>query len=302
MFIDCFYFVRSFLVILLGSSYRNVSPPRTNMKTILALFFYTAIFTGIGFAHCNEAFHLNEKKLSELIIKASNGNAKAAYRIWQFHSFSSRSSKDATLWLERTATLGHSEAQRWLAYLIMKQGHDYRNFGTTAEEAVFKLLTKAMKKSGVAVNELGEAYLDGYFNEKDRHVKARQAFSIGVSHHNTSSWVNLAKMLHLGEGGKVNNEEAFYLISLATNCTHPESMGGKKIWELRYKIESQLSLNQIQQIWKKIDVYINKMRKRQGGVIYPPPLLGTSIPEKEWLKYREATDLFELNHRHGLNN
>lgn len=269
------------------------------MKAIAILLVCTWM-TQVAHGHCGKANHISSKEQKALIAEADAGDADAAYQIWNYHSFSTRDEKQAAKWLDRAAELGHTEAQRWLAHMIVEHRSSHDTFGKTPEAAVLKLLTDASKSDGFAAHNLGERYYEGYFGEADKHVKAREAFQLAASHHSAWCWKHLAKMLHAGEGGKANQIEAYYYICLDTQCTHPESVGGEELWVLRCKIEESLSLAQAKRVWKRVDSYISKERKRSGGRIYPPPLLGTGIPEKKWKEYLKVTDDFEARHRKQL--
>ena len=246
-----------------------------------------------------KASDLSERDQKELTAQANGGDAAAAYRMYIYHSMSSRNQSEATKWLDRAAELGHTEAQRSLAQRIAKYGWPHQAFGKTPQEAVLKLLTDASKTNGSAACDLGELYYEGFFGQADMHAKAREAFQLAASLH-CRCWDRLAMMLHKGEGGDADQIEAYYYICLDTQCTHPESVGGKELWVLRREIEEDLTLAQAKEVWKRVDEYITKERKRSGGRIYPPPLLGTGIPEKQWNEYLKTTDEFEARHRHQL--
>ena len=248
----------------------------------------------------DKADQVADQEQKNLAAKADAGDADAAYRMFTYHSMSTRDEKLAAKWLDRAAELGHPEAQRWLAYMIAENGSPHRTFGKTPQEAVLKLLTDASKTDGYAASNLGERYQEGYFGHADKDAKARAAYIHAAALHCAWSWDKLAAMLHHGEGGAADQLEAYYYICLDTQCTHPESVGGQQLWELRRKIEAKLSLEQAKEVWRRVDGYISRERKRSGGRIYPPPLLGTAIPEKEWNEWLKITDEFEAGHRKQL--
>ena len=251
-------------------------------------------------AHCNKAYHLSLKERNILIKKANAGDGNAAYRMYNYHSMSSRNETESSKWLNRSAELGHAEAQRWLAYMIIEYKRGHKAFGTTPQAAVLSLLTEASKTNGTAANELGERYYQGFFGDGNKHEQARKSLLLAASHHHSSSWKLLAYMLHKGEGGKEDQAKAYYYICLSTQCTHPASFGGKKLWKLRLTIEEKLTLVQKVEVWKNVDAYIAKERKRSDGRIYPPPLLGSAIPLKKWNESLKATNEFEDIHRKRL--
>jgi TPR repeat protein len=256
--------------------------------------------TGYVSANCGQAFHLSDKEIQALVAKASDGDANAAYRMWNFHSMSSQNEQEADKWLRTAARLGHPEAQRWLAYEIKDCGEPPRTFGKTPRAAVESLLQSASRTSGTAADDLGEAFRDGYLKSHDRLAKARQAFFLAAAQHNTSSWQSLAEMLYNGEGGPADPVRAYYFIVLSSQCIHPDSITGKLLWELRYKIEKQLTTEQMISVWNEADAYLKNERKYRGGHLYPPALAGTGIPEKEWQKRLIETNKKEAEHRQHL--
>ena len=252
------------------------------------------------YGHCGAGTSLTKKEIEALEKKASDGDAKAARHLWNLYSYSIRDEATADKWLRKAAELKEPEAQRWLAHMIVEYGKSPKPFGETPEEAVLKLLSESSKTNGTAARELGQRYYEGYFGKENKNVKAREAFRLSVSHHNSWSWKLLAGMLHRGEGGEANQTEAYYYICLATQCTHPESVGGEELWELRRKVEERITLSEAKETWKRVDKYIAEERKRSDGRIYPPPLLGTGIPEKQWNEWLKTTDEFEARHRRNL--
>ena len=256
--------------------------------------------TGYVSANCGEAFHLSDKEIRELTAKASDGDANAAYQMWNFHSMSSQNEQEADKWLRTAARLGHPEAQRWLAYEIKDCGKAPGIFGNTPRAAVESLLQSASQTSGTAANDLGEAYREGYLKSHNRLAKARRSFFLAATHHNTSSWETLAAMLFNGEGGTSDPLQAYYFIVLSTQCVHPDSITGKKLWELRNRIEKQLNIDQMVAVWGKADAYLKVERKYNSGHLYPPALLGTGIQKKEWEKRLTETDKKESAHRQYL--
>lgn len=252
------------------------------------------------YGHCGAGSSLTEKELKALEQKAMAGDAQAARHLWNLHTYATRDETAADKWLRKAAELKEPEAQRWLAHMIVEYGKSPKPFGKTPQEAVLKLLSESSKTNGTAARKLGQHYYEGYFGKENKNVKAREAFRLSVSHHNSWSWKLLAGMLHRGEGGDASQPEAYYYICLATQCTHPESVGGEELWELRRKIEAKVTLVQAKRIWKRVDKYIGEERKRSDGRIYPPPLLGTGIPEKKWNEWLKTTDEFETRHRKHL--
>lgn len=188
------------------------SPQRMKITAIVLLLF---IASHSAWAHCGEAFHISDQEQKSLIAKANTGDADAAYRMYTFHSMSSRNEKMATQWLERAAVLDHKEAQRWLAYMIAENGSPHQTFGKTPQEAVLKLLTDASKTNGQAASDLGNRYQEGYFGEADKDTKARAAYILAASLHCSSNWGSLAAMFHNGEGGDADQVESYYYICLA---------------------------------------------------------------------------------------
>jgi hypothetical protein len=256
--------------------------------------------TGHVSANCGQAFHLSDKEIQALVAKASDGDATAAYRIWNFHSLSSRNEQEADKWLRTSARLGHPEAQRWLAYEIKDCGAPPGIFGKTPRAAVESLLQSASRTSGTAADDLGEAYREGYLRPHERLAKARRAFFLAAAHHNTNSRESLAEMLFNGEGGSADPSQAYYFIVLSTQCVHPDSITGKKLWELRNRIERKLDIEQMEAAWDKADAYLQIERKYDKGRLHPPALLGTGIPKNEWEKRLKETDNKEAAHRHSL--
>ena len=236
------------------------------------------------------------KERKALVEKAATGDAYAAWSIWNHHAFFSRKKKQEAKWLDRAAQLGHPQAQRWLAYEIIERGRPYQLFGKTPKDASFKLLTAASKTDGVAAYDLGKRHYEGYFGAVDRHMKALEAFQLGASLHNAQCWKPLAEILHIGVGGEPDQSDAYYYICLATQCR----FGDEEHWDLRRKIEAELSLAQAQTIWERVDSYISKERKRSGGRINPPPFGGTGILENKWNERLKATDAYEAQHRNKL--
>lgn len=269
------------------------------MKAIVVAF--SCFLLGHGpHVHGEKAYTLPPEEEKALVAKADAGDPDAACQMWEYHLLCSGDEDQAAKWLDRAAELGHAEAQRWLAYKIVEYKSPHQTFGKTPQEAVLKLLSEASKTNGTAAQELGERYYEGYFGMADKDVKARRAFELSISHHNSTSWEHLAGMLHRGEGGPADQPEAYYYICLATQCTHPESVGGRELWDLRRRIETKVSFEAVQKVWKRVDDYILKERKHSGGLIDPPPLLGLAIPEKQWNEYVKATDKFEASHREQL--
>ncbi|MBE2181383.1 MAG: sel1 repeat family protein [Chthoniobacterales bacterium] len=266
------------------------------LRVLIALL----IMTGYVSANCGQAFHLLDTEIKALVAKASDGDANAAYRMWNFHSMSSQNEQEADKWLRTAARLGHPEAQRWLAYEIKDCDKPPGTFGKTPRAAVESLLRSASRTSGTAADDLGEAYRDGYLKPRDRLAKARQAFFLAAEHHNASSWESLAEMLFNGEGGSADPLQAYYFIVLSTQCVHPDSITGKELWELRMRIEKKLNIEQMAAVWDKADAYLKIERKYDAGRIYPPALLGTGIPKKEWEKRLKETDKKESAHRRSL--
>jgi hypothetical protein len=246
------------------------------------------------------SYNLVDQEQEDLIAKADAGDPDAAYQMYTYHLLSSRNKKLETKWLNRAAELGHPKAQRWLAHMIADNGSPHKTFGKTPEEAVLKLLTDASKTYGLAASDLGKRYQKGYFDHADKEAKARAAYIHAAALHCALSWEALAPMLHNGEGGAANQIEAYYYICLGTQCTHPDSVRGQELWKLRHKIEAKLSLEQVEEVWRRVDAYISKERKRTEGRIYPPPLLGTGITEKQWNEWLKTTDEFEDRHRKEL--
>lgn len=272
----------------------------TRSLIILLCFIVLLYFIGHVCVNSRETFHLSDKEIKTLVAKAEAGDANAAYKIWTYHSMSSRNEIEADKWLRNAARLGHPEAQRWLAYEIKKGYKAPEDFGETACTAVESLLQAASNKSGTAADDLGEAYREGYLKPMNRLAKAREAFLLAAAHHNTNSWESLAEMFHKGEGGAPDQSEAYYYIVLSTQCIHADSITGKELWKLRKEIETQLTIDQMTAVWERVDAYIKAERKYQGGRLYPPALLGTGIPEKEWKKRLEETDKKESEHRKSL--
>lgn len=268
------------------------------LMVLNVIFFNGSWFTVV--VSTKSVFHLSEKEQKRLIAKADAGDAQAAHRMWGYHAMSSGNRKEEINWLDRAAQLGHTDAQRWLAHMIVTYDNPYQTFGETPRDAVFKLLTDASKTDGTAACDLGERYYEGYFGESDRYARARQAFRLAATLHSVSSWEHLAKMLYSGEGGEADQVEAYYYICLDTRCTHPKSVGGEKLWDLRRKIEEMLSLDQAREVWGRVDAYITKERMRSDGRIYPPPFLGTAIPESQWNEYLKTADEFEARHRKSM--
>ena len=256
--------------------------------------------TGSIYGHCGETFHLTPKETSALEQKVKNGDAAAASRLWTYHSMSSRNEKEAAKWLRTAAGLGHPEAARWLAYGIKEGRSSKEGFGLTPQLAVEELLQKASKMSGTAANDLGDNYREGYLKSRNRLEKARNAFLLAASLDNTSSWVSLAAMLHRGEGGPIDQAGAYYYIGLTTQCIHARSVTGKELWELRRKIETHLSTGQMEDVWLRVDAYIKVKRRYSGSTLYPPALMGTGVPEKQWKEWRKETDDTERQHRQLL--
>ena len=267
-----------------------------NPKALLVLGVSISLQIAV-YGHCGAGSDLTQEELKALEKKALAGDAKTAMHLWNLYTYSIRDEDTADKWLRKAAELKEPEAQRWLAHMIVKYGRSPEPFGKTPEEAVLKLLSESAQTNGPAARELGQHYYEGYFGTDRKNERAREAFRLSVSHHNSWGWELLAGMLHRGEGGDANQAVAYYYICLATQCTHPESVGGEELWVLRRKIERKLTLDQAKKVWSRVDAYISKERMRSGGRIYPPPLLGTGIPEDQWNEALRVTDQYEARHR-----
>ena len=94
--------------------------------------------------------------------------------------------------------------------------------------------------------------------------------------------------------------EAYYYICLECAWVHPGSGSGGENWEFRRKVEEALSMKQIDRVWKRVDLFVSKERKRENVKIWPPAFYGTGNPEDKWNKWRKDTDENESRHRKSL--
>lgn len=268
----------------------------TKIKLVMSI---ASMFAGLLFMHCATTRPITEIEPSSTPAEPKLNEREHAIQMWNSY-LCSPNVAESNRWCERAAKLGDPDAQRWLAHLIIVYKHPHKKFGASPQDAVLALLTPASKVDGVAAHDLGLAYYAGFLGAAHKDVNARQAFQLAVSHHHSSSWEELARMLHMGEGGAADQAEAYYLIGLATQCTHPDSGGGKELWKMRQDIEAQLTLPKMKAVWERVDAFIARERKYLETRIYPPPFLGTGIPEKEWNEYRKVTDKFEAQHRRQI--
>jgi hypothetical protein len=239
---------------------------------------------------------LSRKELPEVLARAQAGSAEDAYNLYWHYAISTKDRGAAARWLRASVNLNHPAAQKTIAGLIKEGRCSYEEYGSSRQVAVRNLLEKASLVDGDAAYDLGLAYAEGYFGKVDM-IAARVAFLKGASLNNSACWEKAASMLHQGVGGEIDNAEAYYWIGLACRWTYVHSTNGKELWKLRCQIESQLSLDQMKTVWKRLDLYIQKERKREGGRVYPPAFLGTAIPSDEWRKYCMETDGYEIEHR-----
>lgn len=240
----------------------------------------------------------SDEDISRMKELVEAGNADAAWDLMRYYG--NRDEAESDRWMRKAASLGQPEACRVLAYLIRDLGHDPLPFGSTPQEAVLKLLTSASKSSGTAAKDLGDAYYKGYLGATDKDKKAREAYLLAASLHNSSSWEDLAAMLHKGEGGKADQVEAYYFAGLAARCIHPESVVAEKLRLLRHEIEAALTIAEVKEVWNRVDLYIAKERMYVGGRIYQPAFGGNGVPEEKWNESMKATDDYERKLRSDL--
>lgn len=69
-------------------------------------------------------FHLTENDEEKLEQEVKSGDANAAFRLYEYHQFSSRSFSEADRFLEEAACLGHPIAQYNLVKRLMSTNRD----------------------------------------------------------------------------------------------------------------------------------------------------------------------------------
>lgn len=240
-------------------------------------------------------FALTDSQREQLERKASNGDASAAWRLYDYHAIERHQETAAEPWLLRAAELDHPQAQRSLAYRIKVLNQSPPQFGTNAPQAVKHLLERAARTEGSACNELASAHAEGYFGSPD-FTTARFYFERGATFHHRICWEKLSGYLRNGIGGPRDDAKAYYWISLEAHCVDPRSVSGKETWERREEIASHLSSTTLQQEWKRIDAYMADVAAAKIRVDSAPFLSGMIDPKLEAEGRRHAQER-ENEHR-----
>lgn len=66
-------------------------------------------------------FYLSPSDIQNMELKASNGDKDAAFKLYQYYSFSNLDDGKAYMWLEKSAWLGHEIAQYNFIKLLLDQ-------------------------------------------------------------------------------------------------------------------------------------------------------------------------------------
>jgi hypothetical protein len=264
------------------------------------------------FCICFECASIKLHGLSQRQVQTSGSPAKMfnqvldKYRIERFpNEKSSLDQKTSPLTpkkynpgLKRGAQLKFPEAERWLAHLIKEKQADHKGFGDSPQDAVEKLLKSAARTYATACRELADAYCEGYFGKVDE-VAARIYWEKGANLGDRMCWEELAQALHKGRGGPQDLVEAYYWISLEARCVDPESVGGEETWKVRNQLAAQLSLADLENLWKRIDVFMEMVHANKI-IVDSPPFGGTAVKAEAYEAAKKASDEWELRHRKKL--
>jgi hypothetical protein len=82
------------------------------------------------------SFSIGENELVSLKEAANNGDANAAFRLYQYFTFLASNEQEATVWLTVAAKLGHSVAQNNLAHMLFWKNNDLEKAEYWAKEAI----------------------------------------------------------------------------------------------------------------------------------------------------------------------
>ena len=233
--------------------------------------------------------------MSALEGKAGAGDAEAAWNLTGDYAFYKHDEEQEKKWLTIAANLKHPQAERWVAYLIKEGKRDYKDFGSSPQQAVLSLNTSAAQKIGSACEELAAAYAEGYFGLPD-YAKAREYYERGAEFADRSCWEKLARYCADGIGGPPDLSKAYYWLSVAALCVHPQSMTGEEVWALREKVAAQMTPAQMKQILIKADNYIAKVQV--GRITLDSPRFGEGTGNEEYVEEgRRLSFEWETNHR-----
>ena len=241
---------------------------------------------------------LSKSERIRLQREAASGDARAAMRLWLYHSLELHDERSGDLWLRRAAELGHAPAQWNLGYSIKEAGSLPGKFGRTPQAAVKKLLEAAARTEGVAAYELACAYEDGYFGEPNP-AKARDYYAHGARLNYRMCWARLADYYRRGLAGPRDEAEAYYWISLEARCVDPNSFAGKQTWKDREEVAQHLSLALLERAWQRIDAFMADVAAEKVTLDSPPFLHGMIDPKLE-AAGRESSQQREDEHRKRL--
>lgn len=238
---------------------------------------------------------LPEAEVAALEKQAGAGDAEAAWKLSTNYAFYEHNEEQEKKWLTTAAHLKHPQAERWVAYLIKEGKRDYKDFGPSPQQAVLSLNTSAAQKISSACEELAAAYAEGYFGPPD-YAKAREYYQRGAEFADRSCWLTLARYCADGIGGPTDLPQAYYWLSLAALCVHPESMTGEEVWALREKVAAQMTPAQMKQQLLKADNYI--ARVQVGRIVLDSPRFGEGTGNPEYVEEgRRLSFQWEANHR-----
>lgn len=244
-------------------------------------------------------FNLTNEELAILKDKAKL-DKDSAWRISLYYSFSLHDFNQAENWNDKAAELGHCAALRSQAFNIKRGKKSFSEFGGTPQDAVRSLYQKAFKESGSACYELAECYEEGYFGNPN-FTKAKKYFTMGAELGNRMCWMRLAEYLYKGKGGEKDILEAYYWMSLEAGCVHPNSIGGRKTWDFRNEIVSNIDKQELKKIWVRVDEYIFAVRSGKTKVSWAPFLEGM-IKAENSKEGKVLADQKEHTHRKRLMN
>jgi len=218
----------------------------------------------------SQSFVLRPQEYANLVEQANKGDKDAAWRIYNHYSMGLQNdAAQEEIWLRKSAKLSHHEAQRWMAYMIKENNWKPGEFGKSASVAVRSLLQASADFNSSACYELAECYETGYFGIMDLKA-ARMYYEKAAKLGNTMAWKRVSEYFFKGMGGGKDISGAYFWISLDALCVDPRSVGGKEIESRRQEIEKELSLAELENIWPKIDSFIQQVRRGAVKIDTPP--------------------------------
>jgi hypothetical protein len=238
---------------------------------------------------------LSSTEKVQLRRQANDGDAAAAWRLYDYYALERHNEKAADPWRRRAAELDHAQAQLSLARDIKDYGGDPSGFGESAQSAVRHLLERSARTEGDACFELASAFAEGYFGSPEPSL-ARKYFEHGANFNSRMCWEELARYCHLGIGGPRDEPAAYYWTSLEASCVDPRSVGGEETWTLREEIAAVLSIPELERAWAKADTFMSEVTAGTISVDFAPFLSGMIDPKIE-AEGRQAAKDREAEHR-----